>query len=568
MRKLIVLCLLSFSAAVLCPIQANVVTGVAAVPDGYYNGVDGKTNPDNILDALRAIIDNHTVISYAGLEPYYEMTDFYADTLWDMYSTCRFYMSDANVPQKAVCDGWNKEHVCCQSWLGSGPMVSDLFNVYPTDARVNNIRSNYPYGEVSGANGTGISKDPDHHAMGKKGSNTFPGYSGIAFEPHDDYKGDFARTFMYMVARYRENILNASVEGKVMFVSGKTNFTDYAKNLLMKWHRADPVSQKEIDRNQAVYDSIQHNRNPFIDYPELAEYIWGNRVGQAINLSSMTPTCEGGGYDPGQVTKYGVAWSVNGDILYVDSVIAGRAILALPDAPEPCSALSETFVGWTTAAIEDSTDQAPELLKTMADFPVVTGDRTYYAVFAHVQAGEQVEPAVYTYDDDHQDGWTNTASKDGRAYWLLDQGKVLTSPTVNLAGLSSIQVNMRTYGGTSNCNLDVKAGETQIATIVATSGSALTDYTWTNTGILSGESPLTFSTNYGANKGIGFTSVVINATGAGTTYSRFITQCGEIPQDLEKNGQLQMTNYKFFRDGQLLIQLNGKTYNALGAEVK
>ena len=166
---------------------ANVVTGVAAIPENYYYDVDGKKNPDNILTALCGIIDNHTVISYSGLEPYYEQTDFYNDTLWDMYSTCTFYMSHANVPQSAVCDGWNKEHVCCQSWLGSGPMVSDLFNVYPTDARINNLRSNYPYGVV-GSGFNGFSKDPQHHGLGKLGTSTTSGI-GTCYEPDDNYKG-------------------------------------------------------------------------------------------------------------------------------------------------------------------------------------------------------------------------------------------------------------------------------------------------------------------------------------------------------------------------------------------
>ena len=103
---------------------SNVVVGVAAIPENYYADVNGKKNADAILNTLCGIIDDHTVIAYSGLEPYYEQTDFYNDTLWDMYSTCTFYMSHANVPQSAVCDGWNKEHVCCQSWLGSGPMVS------------------------------------------------------------------------------------------------------------------------------------------------------------------------------------------------------------------------------------------------------------------------------------------------------------------------------------------------------------------------------------------------------------------------------------------------------------
>ena len=110
MRKKILIVLL---AALSVSAFGNVVTGEAAVPEGYYDGVDGKKNADAILNALCSIIDDHHVISYAGLEPYYEQTDFYSDTLWDMYSTCLFTMADANHPQSVVCDGWNKEHLVC-----------------------------------------------------------------------------------------------------------------------------------------------------------------------------------------------------------------------------------------------------------------------------------------------------------------------------------------------------------------------------------------------------------------------------------------------------------------------
>ena len=547
---------------ILCSIcaSANVITGVAAVPDGYYNAVDAQHTPDNILNALHSIINNHTVINYQALEPYYEQTDFYADTLWDMYSTCRFTMADANRPQSAVCDGWNKEHLVCQSWLGSGPMESDLFNVYPTDARINNLRSNDPYGVVSGSF-SGFSKDPQHHGLGKLGTSAAPDI-GKCYEPDDNYKGDFARSFFYMVARYRSNILNNG-NGAKMFTANPTNLTPYSLSFLLDWHRNDPVSQKEIDRNQAIY-GIQHNRNPFIDYPELVEYIWGNKLGQAIDLSSMTPTCEGGGYDPGAVVKYGITWSANGAVLTVDSVIAGRAITAVPDAPASCSETSNSFMGWAAAPIEGTTDQAPQVYKAAGDFPTVAEDATYYAVYAHGEAGETVTPAVYTYDSEHQDGWTNTASMSG-SYWLLDAGKVLTSPEVELAGLSSIEVNMRTYGGNTYCNLDVKAGEQLIATIVATNGKVLTDYTWTNNGYLSGTSALTFSTAYEEDKGIGFTKVIINATGSGTTYSAYLTNCGT--QAIE-NQQSEVKIRKILRDGQLLMQVNDVLYTITGQKVQ
>ena len=541
---------------------ANVVIGVAAIPENYYYDVDGKKNADVILNALNGIIDNHTVIAYSGLEPYYEQTDFYNDTLWDMYSTCTFYMSHANVPQSAVCDGWNKEHLVCQSWLGSGPMVSDLFNVYPTDARINNLRSNYPYGIVSGSF-SGFSKDPDHHGLGKLGTSTTANI-GTCYEPDDNYKGDFARSFFYMVARYRSNTLNSG-NGAKMFTSSPTNLTAYSLSFLLEWHRNDPVSQKEIDRNQAVY-GIQHNRNPFIDYPELAEYIWGNKVGQTINLASMTPTCDGGGYDPSQVTKYGVTWSASGIILYTDSIVAGRAVTAFPATPVSCSSVSDVFMGWTPAPIEGITDQAPALYKSPSDIPLVSADITLYAVFAHGEEGAAVEPMVYTYDADHTEGWTNTASLMNNSYWLLDKGKMLTSPEINLAGLSSIEVNIRTYGGTSYCNLDVKAGDTQIATIVATNGKTLTDYTWTNTQPLSGTSPLTFTTNYNTNQGIGFTRVTINATGSGVTYSQFITSCGD-PSEIS-NLQSPIINHKYIENGRLFIQVGDQIYTVTGQRIR
>ena len=557
MRKKILIVLL---AALSVGVYGNVETGVAAVPNGYYDGVDGKKNADAILNALCSIIDDHHVISYAGLEPYYEQTDFYSDTLWDMYSTCRFTMGDANHPQSAVCDGWNKEHLVCQSWLGSGPMVSDLFNVYPTDARINNLRSNYPYGVVGTNNG--FSKDPQHHGLGKLGTSTTSGV-GTVYEPDDNYKGDFARSFFYMAARYRNNILNSG-NGSKMYTSNPTNLTAYSLSFLLEWHRNDPVSQKEIDRNQAVY-GIQHNRNPFIDYPELVEYIWGNKVGQSVDLSAMTPTCEGGGYTPGEVVKYAISWSVNGVIIQTDSVIANRALSALPETPVSCSDMSDTFVGWTDQPLSQATQQTPAVLyKKVAEMSAIIMDDTLYAVFANATTGELVEPAVYVYDEENQNGWTNTATSNG-TYWLLDKGKVLTSPEINLAGLSSIKVNMRTYGGTQYCNLDVKAGSAQIATIEATSGKSLTDYTWTNTSVLTGSSPLTFSTNYASGLGIGIASVTINATGSGITYSDYITSCEAT--GIEKQPTEQEVR-KVLINGQLYIMVNEQLYTIMGQRVR
>lgn len=257
----------------------------AAIPSGYYSAADNKKGAA-LLSALHNCIDGHTTLSYKSLENYYEDTDWTSDGyVWDMYSTCKFTMSDGNGSQKKVCDAWNKEHSVPQSWFNEqSPMKSDLFHVYPTDARVNNFRGNMPYGETS--NRSYI--DGDSHALGYIGSSSFSGYTGKVFEPIDEYKGDFARTYFYMVARYLDKNFNQSENGKVVFTysGGTAGLTTYAINLFLKWHRQDPVSKKEIDRNDAVYKH-QKNRNPFIDYPYLAEYIWGEKKNETMVLNDL-----------------------------------------------------------------------------------------------------------------------------------------------------------------------------------------------------------------------------------------------------------------------------------------
>lgn len=153
-------------------------------------------------------------------------------------------------------------------------MMSDAFHIYPTDGKVNGQRSNYPYGEC--ANGTFLPSNGSVRPLGKLGASTFPGYSGTVFEPDDQYKGDFARSYFYMAARYNSRI--STWHKDMMAGNNYPCFSTWALNLLLKWHRQDPVSDKETARNDAVYGH-QHNRNPFIDHPELVEFIWGDKVG-------------------------------------------------------------------------------------------------------------------------------------------------------------------------------------------------------------------------------------------------------------------------------------------------
>ncbi|MDY6405629.1 MAG: endonuclease [Bacteroidales bacterium] len=558
--QLIGCCVLSllFSA----PAFGNVITGVAAIPDGYYDGVSGKKGADNILNALNTCISkDYNEISYKGLEPHYLNTDFYSDTLWDMYSTCHFVYEDANKAQKQVCDGWNKEHVCCQSWLGSGPMVSDLFNVYPTDARINNLRSNYPYGVVSTF--SGFSGDPDKHGLGKLGSSVAG--VGTVYEPDDRYKGDFARTFFYMVARYRSNILNSG-NGSQMFSSNPTNLTTYALNFLLQWHRNDPVSEKEIDRNQAVYGE-QKNRNPFIDYPDLVEYIWGDKVGQTVDLSAMVPTCEG---QSGAV-KYGVTWMVNGEVLRVDSVRENSKPAALPETPVSCSETSETFYCWCGASwsgtLPDYLPDDAETIFTASEMPAVVMDVTYYAVFAHkdtqqtgaVESSETLDFSAQNYAN----GAKISSLTVGGVTASFSKGSSSTDPAYYNTGTA-----VRCYPGNT---MTVTAED--ITKIEFTFGSGdNTNPITTNTGTLNGSTwtgsadAVTFTVGGDSkHRRIQALKVTMNGQGVVTTYSDFLTSCAAT--DIE-NHETPITKHKLLIDGRLYIEVNGHIFNITGQRIK
>lgn len=166
-----------------------------------------------------------------------------------------------------------------KSWFHDAyPMYTDLFHLYPTDSYINNMRSNYPFGEV------GTVTKQSEGGFSKLGKSAVSGYSGTVFEPADEYKGDFARTYFYMVTRYESEVAGWSSD----MLSGDAYpaFTDWALEVLLKWHRQDSVSEKEIDRNNAVY-GIQHNRNPYIDYPVLAEFVWGELIDVAIDVDKL-----------------------------------------------------------------------------------------------------------------------------------------------------------------------------------------------------------------------------------------------------------------------------------------
>ena len=264
-------------------LYGNALTGgsvdfpFAPPPPGYYDPAEGKTGAA-LRAALHAIIDDHTVVPYADTWVSFATTDDKPNgTVWDMYSDVpggtppyeyQFFVDQGGAGGQEGT-GYNREHSWPQSWFGGDvpPMNSDLFQLYPTDNWVNNQRGSFPYGEVDSPNWTSLNGC-------KLGPCAYPGYSGTAFEPIDAYKGDFARSYFYMTTRYY-------LEDGAWPTTDMTDGADllpWAVDMLLEWNAQDPVSQKEIDRNGAVYD-LQGNRNPFIDRPEFGVLLLSPAVG-------------------------------------------------------------------------------------------------------------------------------------------------------------------------------------------------------------------------------------------------------------------------------------------------
>jgi endonuclease I len=254
------------------------IIGFSQIPSGYYNTATGTGY--TLKTQLYNIIKDHTNNGYAGLYTTYLTSDvdnFYENdgTILDMYSENPSgtdpYNYTTGTTQRcgnysAEGDCYNREHIIPQSVFNEqSPMVADAHFITPTDGKVNGMRSNYPHGTVNSATYTSQNGS-------KLGSSSVSGYSGTVFEPINAFKGDIARMYFYFATRYENTVAGYSYP---MF-NGSSNqvFTTAFLNMLLAWHAQDPVSAREIARNNAIY-ARQNNRNPFIDHPEYVNQIWG-----------------------------------------------------------------------------------------------------------------------------------------------------------------------------------------------------------------------------------------------------------------------------------------------------
>lgn len=286
---------------------------VKADSDSYWSTISESaiaSGEETLFNALnKKIRGDVKVVGYSSLYENYKYTDYVPgkNLVWDMYGGFQYLPSKNTGNYKKPGDMYNREHSIPQSWFSEhSPMKSDIGHVLPTDGKINGVRSNYPFGEVDVV-GTG---DYNNYSFGSQtdGDGNIiqtAGYSKLGtpkkindvsikyskntvFEPDDQYKGDFARICLYFATCYPKEADDTAEAQTFYKTSGFPYLTEYGVALCLKWHHQDPVSAKETSRNDGM-QTVQNNRNPYIDHPEWVDAIWNPNPGELTGIEVVSP---------------------------------------------------------------------------------------------------------------------------------------------------------------------------------------------------------------------------------------------------------------------------------------
>jgi hypothetical protein len=454
---------------------------LAQIPAGYYNAAAGL-NGASLKTTLKTIITtgHATNITYNDVWSAYQTTDRDYDydndgTILDMYSETPVGPDQYNFIYGPTdqCgsngysnegDCYNREHVVPQSLFNEGlPMRSDVHFIRATDGKVNNERGNLPYGKVGVYNY--LSKNGS-----KRGNSVSPGYSGVVFEPIDEFKGDIARMIFYFVTRY-ESQLSGFSTGNMLAQNTYPSLQDWELNQLLQWHTQDPVSASEIRRNNATY-AFQGNRNPYIDHPEYVNMVWGTPVidTQAptvpTNLIANNPTS----------SSIAVSWTASTDNVGVTSyeVYANGALKATVSGTTTSTVVSGlspltqyTFYVIAKDAAGNSSPQSTTATETTLDGPA-GGGSCGTEDFSTIQDGSSLasQYATRTWTNNNIT-WTATLARtdetiSGKA--VCTQKGTLTSSVVSGGVQTLTLTTQRKYTG-SNGTLNVLVNDVLVGTI-------------------------------------------------------------------------------------------------------
>ena len=612
----VLLCLLWIGRIVAfnCP-----VTPAEDLPE-YYKSIDGVSGKQ-LLDSIQQVAKigyRDEDFRYDSVWLAFKYTDLRPDGyIWEIYSDCVFeYEKDRTsaTSQTGECKGYNREHAMCQSWFGTTSLAgkemssskknspgSDIFHIYPASYGMNSRRGNRPYGEVlTAANVSGNGTKYGTPVQNISITNCVAGayiegnitLSTNVLEPADEYKGDIARSYFGTMVKWAgEWAFNKNENGCVIFDAtidadthyGPENnygFTDYGLALMLSWHRQDPVSQKEVDRNNGI-QKTQGNRNPFIDYPYLAEFIWGEMSGQVLDFDQLLCSADerfelgvSNGYlgEVQDVQMDTIFWMVGNTQYACTYHRHGNKVKYLPEAPTSCSATSTTFMGWTDTPMTEVSADAPTILYTkVSDFPAIDANTKYYAVFAQELTSEIQEEIIQLNVDQSNPDWTlNNVTTSSTAavgnFWNLCKDASITSPAIDLQTLSSITMTLRSYYNHNTAVITVDGNP--IGELVATS-TDMANYTWNVTEPLSGTKSLQFTSKTNtATRGVNVKDISIRLGGTQATYTNYLTHCTQGPATDLPNIEQTTNIQKIFHNGQLYVQINNLMYDSMGRVVK
>lgn len=526
-----------------------------AVDESYYSSYINNKSGSNLFTGVHNVAKvGYSSLSYKGLWSAYCAIDINSSgKVWDMYSNTTSYTCGGSAQGASYSkegDSYNREHSIPKSWFGgsedSNTPGTDLFHVVPTDGYVNNMRASLIFGEVSSVSytsnsgckkGTPKAISIENSILGESSSQS-PTSVSTVFEPMDEYKGDFARGYFGTMLKWANGDYQTftTAPGNAIFASSYTEanrygLTAYGVALLLKWHREDPVSQKEIDRNNGIQNQ-QGNRNPFIDYPVLAEYIWGKYTGETFLLTNAVGSFseEFSSYPDGDknggsssTTQYTITWDVKG---VTSTTEVNENVRPTAPSVADCSE-SRVFMGWTTSSTVSG--DAPATLYASSEVPKATAEATYYAVFADkITSGGGASSDVEMIGEFQGQGTSGSGNK-------ISATKDGVTLTFSLGyGASATQVRSYT-GGTltfssssaiTNIAFTTNSSKGNAEQVALTSGGGT--YTASGTsGTWTGSSTELVFTN--ASKQVQFTSIVVTVGGGTTTFSNYSTTCSSEP---------------------------------------
>ena len=246
----------------------------------YASSLNGLKK-EQLKAALHKLMDKKNVLPYGGGGKgtwwgfWYTDRNPQTNECYNRYSDKKFFFESTNTGR--AIGGMNIEHSFPKSWWGGhkNDAWCDLYNLYPSDSKANSSKSNYVMGVVVNV------KENAGEGYDKVGTGYADGKLVNMWEPGDRFKGEFSRSYMYMATTY-QNLSFTSEGAKQLQTGAYPTLRKWSSDLFRQWSKNDRVDEMEIKRNEAVY-KIQNNRNLFIDYPNLAEYVWGDSMDVEFN---------------------------------------------------------------------------------------------------------------------------------------------------------------------------------------------------------------------------------------------------------------------------------------------